>query len=85
MHTRVSDNRERLLREVAKRARRPHIPAPFSLANDFTLIDCYDKDEFLWYITYSRLDVYYRHVLVAGDLRAKNSVEGLQSGASASA
>jgi len=50
MHTRVPDNRERLLREVAKRARRPHILAPISFANDFTLIDCYDKDEFLWYI-----------------------------------
>jgi nucleoside 2-deoxyribosyltransferase len=50
MHTRVSDNQERLLREVAKRAGRPNIGASFSLTNDFPLIDCYNKEEFLWYI-----------------------------------
>src|ERR1035441_10313315 len=50
MHTRVSDNRDRLLREAAKRSGRPHIGAPFSLTNDFTLIDCYSQEEFVWYI-----------------------------------
>src|SRR5579863_6721632 len=41
MHTRVADNLELLLHEIAKRARRPHMGATFTLANDFTLIDCY--------------------------------------------
>jgi hypothetical protein len=55
MHTRVSDNQERLLREVAKRAGRPNIGASFSLTNDFTLIDCYSKEEFLWYIEWLKV------------------------------
>jgi len=50
MNTRVSDNLERLLREVAKKARRPHVGASFSPANDFTIIDCYSEKEFSWYI-----------------------------------
>jgi hypothetical protein len=77
MHTRVSDNRERLLREAAKRAGRPHIGAPFSLANDFTLIDCYSREEFIWYIDWLK-----KQELVfqtGGDLTAvelKLSMEG---------
>ncbi len=50
MNTRVSDNQERLLREIAKRAGRPHQGASFSPATDFTLIDCYSADEFTWHI-----------------------------------
>jgi nucleoside 2-deoxyribosyltransferase len=46
----VSYNLERLLQEIAKRARRPHIGAGFSPTADFTLIDCYSKEEFEWYI-----------------------------------
>ena len=52
MNTRVSDNQERLLHEVARRAGRPHEGARFSLTTDFTLIDCYSSDEFTWYITW---------------------------------
>lgn len=50
MHTRVSDNQERLLREAAKRAVRPGRDASFTPTNDFTLIDCLDKEEFLWHV-----------------------------------
>ncbi len=50
MRTRVSDNQERLLREVAKKSGRPNRGARFSLTNDFTLIDCYSKEEFVWYL-----------------------------------
>ena len=48
--TRVSDNQERLLGQVAKRAGRPHMGASFSLITDFTVIDCYSTEEFAWYI-----------------------------------
>jgi Nucleoside 2-deoxyribosyltransferase len=50
LHTRVSDNTEKLLLQVAKRAPRPNQGAPFSLKNDFTLIDCFGKEEFEWYV-----------------------------------
>jgi hypothetical protein len=50
MNTRVSDNQERLLRYIAKRASRPHKGSELSLTKDFTLIDCYSEEEFLWYI-----------------------------------
>jgi hypothetical protein len=50
MNTRVSDNQERLLREIARRARRPQRGAGFSPPKDFTLIDCYSEEEFLWHI-----------------------------------
>jgi hypothetical protein len=50
MNTRVSDNQERLLREIARRARRPQRGAGFSPPTDFTLVDCYSEEEFLWYI-----------------------------------
>jgi hypothetical protein len=50
MNTRVADNQERLLREVAKKARRPGSGARFSLAKDFPLIDCYSQEEFVWYV-----------------------------------
>jgi hypothetical protein len=50
MNTRVSDNQERLLREIAKRAGRPNGEASFLLPRDFTLIDCYSMGEFVWYI-----------------------------------
>jgi len=49
-NTRVSDNQERLLREIAKRAGRPQRGAGFTFATDFTLIDCYSAEEFIWYI-----------------------------------
>jgi hypothetical protein len=48
--TRVYDNQERLLREVSRRASRPNMGAWFSLATDFTLIDCYSTEEFVWHI-----------------------------------
>jgi hypothetical protein len=48
--TRVSENRERLLRVAAGRAGRPGGTAKFSPETDFTLIDCYSRDEFFWYI-----------------------------------
>jgi hypothetical protein len=50
MTARVSDNQERLLREIARRAGRPQRGAGFSTPTDFTLIDCYSEEEFLWYI-----------------------------------
>lgn len=50
MNTRVSDNQERLLHEVARRAGRPQMWASFSSSTDFTLIDCYSSDEFEWYL-----------------------------------
>jgi hypothetical protein len=52
MHTRVADNQERLLREIARRSGRPDGEASFLLATDFTLIDCYSKEEFYWYISW---------------------------------
>jgi hypothetical protein len=48
--SRISDNQERLLHEIASRAGRPHLGAWFSLATDFTLIDCHSTEEFIWYI-----------------------------------
>lgn len=48
--TRVSNNQERLLREIAKKAVRPDGGGEFSLDRDFTLIDCYSRREFEWYI-----------------------------------
>jgi hypothetical protein len=56
MHSRVSDNRERLLSQIAKRARRPSVGATFTLADDFTLIDCYSKEEFIWYIEWLKIE-----------------------------
>jgi len=50
MNPRVSDNRERLLREIAKRAIRPERGAEFSTKKDFTLIDCFTEQEFHWYL-----------------------------------
>jgi hypothetical protein len=50
MHTRVSDNQERLLREAARRAGRPQKGASFSITQDFTLIDCHSPEEFNWHI-----------------------------------
>ncbi len=50
LRTRVVDNQERLIREVAKRAGRPHNGAWFSFATDFTLIDCQSSKEFSWYV-----------------------------------
>ncbi len=49
-NSRVADNQERLLREIAKRAVRPQGVATFSPQADFTLIDCYNNTEFAWYI-----------------------------------
>ena len=49
LNTRVSENQERLLREIAKKAVRPHVEVPFSSKSDFTLIDCYSREEFLWH------------------------------------
>jgi hypothetical protein len=50
MNTRVSENQERLLREIAKRADRPNKTASFSPPTDFTVIDCYSEEEFRWHI-----------------------------------
>src|ERR1035441_3898061 len=54
MNTRVSDNQERLLQDVAKRAERPHVEVQFSLVNDFTLIDCQSQEEFIWHMDWLR-------------------------------
>jgi hypothetical protein len=48
--SRVADNQERLLREIAKRSVRPRRGAVLSPQADFTLIDCYNNDEFVWYL-----------------------------------
>src|ERR1035438_1758214 len=48
--TRVADNQERLLREVATKAGRPPNGAWFSFLTDFTLIDCQSSEEFSWYV-----------------------------------
>jgi nucleoside 2-deoxyribosyltransferase len=50
-HTRVAENQMRLLREVAKRAKRPDGRATFEGNQDFTLIDCFSAAEFSWYLT----------------------------------
>jgi nucleoside 2-deoxyribosyltransferase len=50
MNTRVSENQERLLREITERAGRPQKGAEFSLTTDFTFVDCYSEEEFLWHI-----------------------------------
>lgn len=63
MNTRVSDNQERLLREIARRAVRPPAGAAFRLADDFTLIDCFNAQEFEWYVEWSKLQ---NLVLVTG-------------------
>lgn len=47
--TRIADNQVRLLKEVAKRARRPMVAAEFRPAVDFTIIDSLDEQEFSWY------------------------------------
>jgi hypothetical protein len=49
LNTRVSENQERLLREIAKKAVRPHVEVRFSRKSDFTLIDCYSQEEFVWH------------------------------------
>jgi hypothetical protein len=54
MKTRVSDNQERLLREIAKRAGRPHFGVQFTPTTDFTMIDCFSAEEFNWYIEWSK-------------------------------
>jgi hypothetical protein len=51
LRTRVADNQERLLREVARRAGRPGKGAEFSFATDFTLIDCLSREEFSWFVS----------------------------------
>jgi hypothetical protein len=48
--SRVVDNQERLLREVAKRSGRPQKTCVLLPGSDFTLIDCYNNNEFKWYI-----------------------------------
>jgi hypothetical protein len=49
MNTRVSDNLERLLLEVARRAGRPQRSSRFYPGSDYTLIDCFSGPEFRWY------------------------------------
>jgi hypothetical protein len=49
-NSRVADIQERLLREIAKKAVRPQGVATFSPQTDFTLIDCYNNNEFSWYV-----------------------------------
>ena len=51
-HTRVSDNQERLLRELGRRANRPDCGAWLNPATDFTLIDCFSEDELRWHISW---------------------------------
>jgi hypothetical protein len=50
MNTRVSDNQERLLREIARGADRPQKGVGLSPETDFTVIDCYSEEEFVWHI-----------------------------------
>ena len=50
LKTRVFENREKLLQQIAKRAPRPNQGAFFSLNDDFTLIDCFSREEFEWYV-----------------------------------
>ena len=52
MNTRVVDNQERLLREIARRAVRPQNHVTFSPRQDFTIIDCYSEQEFRWYVAW---------------------------------
>lgn len=49
-YSRVAENKEKLLSQIARKGLRPHDGALFSLNNDFTVIDCFDKREFEWYI-----------------------------------
>jgi hypothetical protein len=46
---RVLHNLERLLQQIATKAKRPHHSAKFSPQTDFTLIDCSGAQEFGWY------------------------------------
>jgi hypothetical protein len=56
LNPRVTDNQERLLREIAKRSRRPPQGARFSPGTDFTLIDCFSPDEFSWYVEWLKIN-----------------------------
>ena len=49
-YTRVSDNIERLLRRIAQQAGRPTRSVSLAPDTDFTVIDCFTKQEFNWYI-----------------------------------
>jgi hypothetical protein len=50
LNTRVVDNQERLLQIIARKAGRPGEAAGFYPDKDFTLIDCYNVQEFGWYL-----------------------------------
>lgn len=50
LNTRVSENKEKLLQQIARMAPRPNQGALFSTKNDFTLIDCFNAKEFEWYV-----------------------------------
>jgi len=75
--SRVAHNQERFLREVARKAGRPQVGASFSPTTDFTLIDCYSREEFIWYID-SLKEQGLVYVTGAGleNLQLKLSVEG---------
>ena len=47
MHTRVSENQDRLLHYIARKTQRPNRTIPLFASDDFTLIDCYSSEEFL--------------------------------------
>jgi nucleoside 2-deoxyribosyltransferase len=51
--TRVNENIDRLLFEIAAQSVRPGGAAEFDLERDFTLIDCFSKAEFRQYMTWT--------------------------------
>jgi hypothetical protein len=56
MRSGVSENQQRLLQEIAKRTGRPDKAATLNLDWDFTLIDCYDRGEFEWYLEWLKIE-----------------------------
>lgn len=49
-NTRVADNQQRLLEAIARRQKKPNLPARVISAEDFTLIDCAGPMEFEWHL-----------------------------------
>jgi len=70
-NTRVSDNQERLLREIARLAVRPEKAVSLSLRKDFTLIDCYSEGEFLWHLEWLKRE----ELIFAADIGLTPSLE----------
>jgi hypothetical protein len=78
MNTRVSDNQERLLREIARRAVRPQETVWLALNRDFTLIDCYSKEEFVWHLEWLKREelIYSADIGMTNQAKVRMSMKG---------